>query len=235
MKGMKYMQNAWLGVPISDYEAHMSFEGVEQLQALNQILSEQLDAFDTESVMILGITGGNGLEHIDTAKIKEIIGIDINPEYLAVCKERHAELGTKLRLMNMDVTSAEAILPHADLVIANMFLEYVNLHDFARKLIAAEPVYFSCTYQQEKTSGIQFVSSSPYADVFDDVSELHSTVAADEVKREMSEIGMALTGTTEYPLPNGKAFVRLDFAQKEAVAGTHSPLSRFYSQEMNLK
>jgi hypothetical protein len=54
------LENAWLNVSLSSYEAHMRFTGIEQLQALNRISYEQLSDFDIESVMILGIAGGNG-------------------------------------------------------------------------------------------------------------------------------------------------------------------------------
>lgn len=32
--------------------------------------------------MILGIAGGNGLEHVDTEKRNKVYGVDINQEYL---------------------------------------------------------------------------------------------------------------------------------------------------------
>ena len=41
---------------------------------------------------ILGIAGGNGLEHIDPAITTRTVGIDINAEYLEVVAQRHPNL-----------------------------------------------------------------------------------------------------------------------------------------------
>ena len=68
--------NPWKEISLSDYENHMSLESVHQLQALNQIMKEQLRIYETlrayphihvelqGRIMILGVAGGNGLEHI---------------------------------------------------------------------------------------------------------------------------------------------------------------------------
>ena len=207
-------KNPWQSVPLFDYEEHMKFPGVEQLQTLNRIVYEQLGDFDVGSVMILGIAGGNGLEHVNPEKTKTVIGIDINDEYLDACRKRYPGLGGCLQLLKIDVSEPEALLPQAELVIANMFLEYVELRCFAQKLAGCLPMYLSCTYQQESAESSSFVSTSPYTGAFTEISELHRTVEADGVIQEMSRIGMVLEKSKEYPLPNGKRFVRLDFAKR---------------------
>ncbi len=60
------MQNPWNTITLSDYENHMKSDMVMQLQALNCMMKEQLNTFPAHSAMILGIAGGNGLEHLDT-------------------------------------------------------------------------------------------------------------------------------------------------------------------------
>lgn len=76
------MNNPWEKVRLSDYENHMALDSVRQLQALNQMMKGQLNQYDVQSAMILGIAGGNGLEHIDVQKLHRVYGIDINKEYL---------------------------------------------------------------------------------------------------------------------------------------------------------
>ncbi|MCL1983081.1 MAG: methyltransferase type 11 [Clostridiales bacterium] len=208
------MRNPWQNVPLFDYEEHMKFPGVEQLQTLNHIVYEQLSDFDVGSVMILGIAGGNGLEHVNPGKIKKVIGIDVNDDYLAACHKRYSALCDCLQLLNIDVSEPEALLPYSELIIANMFLEYVDLQCFALKIADCLPMYLSCTYQQENTACNSFVSTSPYTDAFSEISALHRTVEAAGLTQEMSRIGMVLIKTKEYPLPNGKRFVRLDFAKE---------------------
>ena len=62
------MSNPWKDISLSDYENHMSLDSVMQLQSMNQTMKSQLEDYDVHTVMILGIAGGNGLEHIDTEK-----------------------------------------------------------------------------------------------------------------------------------------------------------------------
>jgi len=42
--------------------------------------------------MVLGVAGGNGLEHIDPDKYQTVYGVDINDEYLHVVEKRYADL-----------------------------------------------------------------------------------------------------------------------------------------------
>lgn len=72
------MVHPWKEIPLSDYENHMKLDSVMQLQNMNQMMKGQLNAYPVSSVMILGIAGGNGLEHIDRNKFQKIYGIDIN-------------------------------------------------------------------------------------------------------------------------------------------------------------
>ena len=43
----------------------MILDSVMQLQAMNEMMKGQFEAYPITNVMILGIAGGNGLEHID--------------------------------------------------------------------------------------------------------------------------------------------------------------------------
>ena len=46
----------------------MKLDSVMQLQTLNKMMKTQLSDYDVSTVMILGVAGGNGLEHIDKNK-----------------------------------------------------------------------------------------------------------------------------------------------------------------------
>ena len=56
------MKNAWTEIALSDYEGHMSSENVLQMQTINSMMKERSTVFDAESVMILVVAGGKGLE-----------------------------------------------------------------------------------------------------------------------------------------------------------------------------
>lgn len=76
------MINPWEEISLTDYENHMKLDSVMQLQAMNEMMKGQFDAYPVSSVVILGIAGGNGLEHIRKEKIEKVYGVDINSSYL---------------------------------------------------------------------------------------------------------------------------------------------------------
>lgn len=72
------MKNPWEEIPLVDYESHMKLDSVMQLQAMNEMMKGQFDTYSISSIMILGIAGGNGLEHIQKDKFERVYGVDIN-------------------------------------------------------------------------------------------------------------------------------------------------------------
>jgi len=80
------MKNPWLTIPAADYEAHMALPQVAQAQALNALMAAVLTQYAPKSLSVIGCTTGNGFEHIDTTHTRRVVGIDINPDYLAVLK-----------------------------------------------------------------------------------------------------------------------------------------------------
>ena len=66
------MVNPWEEISLSDYENHMKLSSVMQLQSLNQMMKQQFNTYPVTSIMILGIAGGNGLEHIDKNTLKAV-------------------------------------------------------------------------------------------------------------------------------------------------------------------
>lgn len=76
------MGNPWEEIDLNDYESHMSLDSVFQLQTMNQMMKKQFYDHPIRSVMILGIAGGNGLEHINTQLLDKVYGVDINKNYL---------------------------------------------------------------------------------------------------------------------------------------------------------
>lgn len=66
------MLNPWEEILLDDYEKHMQLDTVMQLQAMNKMMKVQLGAYSVSSVMILGIAGGNGLEHIRKNKYRRV-------------------------------------------------------------------------------------------------------------------------------------------------------------------
>lgn len=83
------MKNPWEEIPLDDYENHMKLDSVMQLQAMNEMMKGQFDTYSISSVIIFGIAGGNGLEHVRKDKFKKVYGIDINSSYLQSVIQRY--------------------------------------------------------------------------------------------------------------------------------------------------
>lgn len=206
------MNNPWCKIAIDDYEKHMSLNSVKQLQTMNIIMKEQFAVRPIGSVIIFGIASGNGLEHINPKIFKKVYGLDVNQEYLEKCIKRYPNLNGIFKPLCIDLNSAFDKLPYADLLVANLFIEYVGYNHFQSAVKIVNPKYVSCVIQINEDE--TFVSDSPYTHVFDQLDEVLQTIEDDGLIKIMTEIDYKVESRFEYELPNGKKFVRIDFRRK---------------------
>ena len=205
------MNNPWKNINLSDYESHMALDSVQQLQAMNQMMKRQLNQYDIQSAMILGIAGGNGLEHVDTEKLNKIYGVDINLEYLKTTEKRYASLSGILECLCVDLLSEAEKLPQVNMLIANLLIEYIGYECFQKVVKVTNPQYVSCIIQINVDDS--FVSDSPYIHMFDGLERVHHQMAEEELQKCMNVIDYQLIQMIGYPLPNGKELVQLDFCK----------------------
>lgn len=201
--------NPWEEIPLSDYENHMRLKSVQQLQTLNKMMRRQFSLCDADTAMILGVAGGNGLEHVAGGGFKQVFGVDINPDYLRQCEKRYPQLNGVLKCICADLTASGTVLPHADLLIANLLIEYIGYECFCRTVTKVHPQCVSCIIQINVDDG--FVSDSPYLHVFDGLERVHHQMQEEELASSMQAIGYRLIDKVEEPLPNGKKLVEMDF------------------------
>ena len=204
------MENPWKEVALDDYERHMSLSSVFQLQTLDAMMARQLYDHPVSSVCILGVAGGNGLRHVDPEKLERVYGVDINPDYLEACRERYPALAGCFRPVSADLTQREADLPRVDLVIADLFVEYVGYDAFVRAVCRMRPLWVSCVVQVD--TGTEFVSRSPYLEKLSVLGAVHRTIDADVLTERMADAGYRLCLTESEGLPNGKRLRRVDYA-----------------------
>lgn len=207
------MTNPWEEISLDDYEKHMSLDSVRQLQALDSIMKEQFAAYPVETAAVLGVAGGNGLEHIDADKFRRVYGVDINADYLSAVSQRYTQLSGVLECLHIDLINEAEKLPQAQLLIANLLIEYIGYEAFQRDVWQTAPRYVSCVIQIN-TDEEQWVSESPYLHAFDRLDEVYHQMEEETLTVAMEDIGYSLILQETYPLPNGKALVRLDFQKK---------------------
>lgn len=203
------MENPWKEIRLSDYENHMKLDTVMQLQAMNEMMKKQFCRYPVKTIMILGIAGGNGLEHINPRNTEKVYGVDINKEYLNECTARYEKLRGILDCLCIDLTDEDVALPYADIVIANLLIEYIGYECFQKAIKKVKPKYVSCIIQINTDDS--FVSDSPYLHVFDDLERVHHQIEEEELIRHMKMIDYQFTEKTEHFLPNGKKLVQMDF------------------------
>ena len=203
------MRNPWEEIDLNAYESHMSLGSVFQFQALNKMMKDQFYTYPVQSVMILGVAGGNGLEHIDGRIINKVYGVDINRDYLDACVNRYPELQGILKTIHTDLTQTTNELPYADLIVANLVVEYVDYECFQQVVRQIAPQYVSCIIQINMDTS--FVSDSPYLHVFDRLEEVHHQMEETALIEAMAQIGYKKKMQTDENLPNGKKLVRMDF------------------------
>lgn len=119
--------NPWLNIPLEDYECHMSHPSVGQSILLNLLTKKYLDEIKPETIVILGIAGGNGLEHIDMNNTQTVIGIDINQDYLNTAFKRYKHTIGSLQLLNLDIVKNPGSICRADFVWAALVLEFTGI------------------------------------------------------------------------------------------------------------
>ena len=200
------MNNPWKDISLSDYERHMALDSVQQLQAMNQMMKGQLNQYYIQSAMILGVAGGNGLEHVDTEKLNKVYGVDIT-------KKRYENISDTLECLCVDLISEAKKLPQVDMLIANLLIEYIGYECFKKVVTVTKPIYVSCIIQINVDDS--FVSDSPYLHAFDGLETVHHQMAEQELQNSMNEIDYQLIQVLEHQLPNGKKLVQLDFYKKQ--------------------
>ena len=203
------MKNPWEDISLTDYERHMMLDSVMQLQAMNEMMKIQFDTYPISNVMIFGIAGGNGLEHIQKNKFDRVYGVDINFSYLQAVIQRYPELDGILKCLRIDLIDETDKLPKADMVIANLLIEYIGYECFQKAIKHVNPKYVSCIIQINMEN--DWVSDSPYLHVFDGLEQVHHQMEEKTLKKAMLEIDYHAITTLERMLPNGKKLIQIDF------------------------
>jgi len=127
-------QNPWTLVPAADYEAHMGPEGADQLAPLSAILGKALSALRPARLLSLGVATGNGLEHVDPAVTRRVVGVDVNIQYVAIARQRHMRLGARLELFVADAERVELEPGSFDLAWAALLFEHVDAGAVAKRI-----------------------------------------------------------------------------------------------------
>jgi threonine dehydrogenase-like Zn-dependent dehydrogenase len=209
------MSNPWLSVPLSEYEQHMSSEEVRQLAVLSELFAEAIARCRPSSIAVLGIAGGNGLEHIDGSVTTRIVGVDLNPQYIESVRRRYSHL-PGLDLCCVNLSEQSLVLEPVQLVHAALIFEHAGVELCLENAIAltAPGGNLSVVLQLPAESG-----NAAGASLFASIENLHahfSFVRPAALCESLAGRGFRLARQTTRELPAGKAFWAGIFAAPEA-------------------
>jgi len=198
--------NPWLAIPWQEYEGHMGDPSVGQLQMLSEVFAEVLREVRPRTVAVLGCATGNGFEHVDTAVTRVAVGIDVNPDYLAVACRRFGKSVAGLSLVCADLACFD-LAPHSlDLVHAALVLEYVEPVGLIRRAARwLRPGGTLAVLLQLPSEHSGKVSATPFTSLrrLEGVMKL---VEPTVVGTAASESGLVETRATTLVLDSGKSF-----------------------------
>ena len=202
------MTNPWTLILLEDYENHMNSNEVQQYPVLNKIMNLQLNSYKYKRVIVLGSGGGNGLEYAN--KDSEIYCVDVNSEFLEETQKRYSDI-KNLKTLCLDLRTDFQKLPQADLIIANLLVEYIGYNSFKSIIELVKPKYISCVIQVD--SNESFVSESKYILKFDSLESIHNNIDAKKLTEILNKIGYKKIVEKENILPNKKILLQLDYTK----------------------
>jgi SAM-dependent methyltransferase len=118
--------NPWLAIPAADYEGHMGEAGVAQLGPLREIFQEVYREVRPRRVAVLGCGPGGGLDVIEASGTERFVGVDLNPEYLRVARQRHPRLESVAEWVCRPIEECQFEAASFDLIHAALLFEYVD-------------------------------------------------------------------------------------------------------------
>jgi hypothetical protein len=202
--------NPWIHIPLVDYERHMSHHMVGQSALLNALTKKYLEEIKPATAVFLGVSGGNGLEHIDGQITKSVYGIDINSDYLYTASVRHKQSIPSLQLLNLDISKNTKTICQADFIWAALVLEYSGIDKalaFSTNNIRKGGHLIVSIQSNNNVSSI----SPTGIESVKKAGEIFSIVDPDEFLSRATETGFRLIWKEENFLPNGKSIITFHF------------------------
>ena len=199
------MSNPWLTVPLTEYEQHMSSAEVQQLGALSDLFAEAIGRCRPLSIAVLGIAGGNGLDHIDSSITARVVGLDLNPQYLEAVRERYSHL-PGLELHCVDLSEQYVEFEPVQLVHAALVFEHAGVDCCLENAISmiVPGGNLSVVLQLPTESGQTAVASQ-----FSSIQNLKShfsLISPAWLRESLAGRGFRLIHQTTRALPAGKGF-----------------------------
>lgn len=210
------MRNPWLDIPEADYAGHMSSPGVGQRPVLNRLLRETLDAVRPKTMLVIGCSTGNGLEHVNPAVTSRVVAVDVNPKYLLRLRERLPNPGFDLDVRCGDIADIELERNAFDLVHAGLVFEYVEWPVVLPRVAAAlHPGGVLSVILQARSASSPAVTPTTFTSLRS-LESLFRFVEPRALVEAAHDEGLILRTRRSETLPAGKSFEVMRFVREAA-------------------
>jgi SAM-dependent methyltransferase len=197
------MSSAWLSTSLDTYEKHVALETVGQAAAIRAAIAEAVAVRQPRRFLYLGCAGGNGLEALGKA---EVVGVDLNAEYLAKAAERW---GTEHEWICCDLNAGLPECGSFELAFGALVFEYVvELEGLLRRLqecVRGELVVLLLGTRE----GAPAVAESPYRQQLMAVGQEFRYLDVGAFVELAERVGFRCGALTEVALPAGKYFTSI--------------------------
>lgn len=198
--------NPWLEIPLEDYEAHMSMASVAQAQFLAQVLGRRVRELAPKSVAVIGCAGGNGFEQLPSGLVERVVGVDINPHFIATTRRRYFHHFNRLELICDDFLNLGQSVEPVDFVYAGLIFEYVNyLEGLASIMRFLKPEGHLSVVLQMPNDFVGPVSPTPYTSL-NKLEGSFKFVQPKEFEHLAMTVGLGLRMSKQVTLESGKSF-----------------------------
>jgi hypothetical protein len=195
--------NPWTVVPATDYEQHMGPAGVDQLAPLSALFQEAYLGAQPDRVLLPGVATGNGLEHVDPSVTRRVVGLDVNLQYLGICRQRFFSLGPRLELYCVSAQQWRSPPRSFDLIHVALLLEYLH----------PEPLVANLASWVEDKGAISVVlqlpggqAPTPGLKALEIIQKAMKLVAPADLQALFKAQGLSLRRSRTVPLKFGKSF-----------------------------
>jgi SAM-dependent methyltransferase len=214
-----HMKNPWLDIAEGDYVGHMNSPAVNQRPVLNRLLRDALTSIQPRTLLVLGCSTGNGLEHVNPAVTARVAVVDVNPRYLQQLVKALPDPGFELDVRCADLMES-AFEPEAfDLVHAGLVLEYVDWSLLLPRVAATlKPGGILSVVLQLPSASNPAVTPTKFTSL-QLLESLFRFVDPDALIAEARRLRLALDSHHTEPLSGGKAFAVLRFEKDKAAPG----------------
>jgi SAM-dependent methyltransferase len=196
--------NPWTVVPAADYERHMGPQGVDQLAPLSALFQEAYLATQPDRVLVLGCATGNGLEHVNPAVTQNVVGVDVNLQYLGIARQRFMHLGPKLELFCSEAEKFRSQPGAFNLVHAALVFEYLHPEVLVRRIAEWIAPGGSCSVVLQLPGG----EGGPTAPTktLQIIEKAKRLVPPEELTRLFEHYGLSRKRAKAVPLKYGRSF-----------------------------